>query len=1135
MYRIYKKTIEENQVGLKLIGGGTGIGKNYAWWKAIGNRFSLMKGCSPMLDFLERTKAIYFSNRKNLISEQMAKLRKEYPTIQLFHQKSTQDTILGLIKDRSIYEIAKLFDFDADSLKDIDNSINYIDSIKSNKNKYVQDDLRKRCGYLLYFFRDQFLDSKIKDKLKLNPLAWKIFPYMGFENCTKPSVLFMTIQKALHGFFDGDRKVNISNIENKIAAIDEFEFVEQDMLKILCEEDSISNQLEFIKMFIDSVPSWLKEDFWNEENNKALHKGLQNCLDSISKKEKQLKLNLAQIKGFRDARKTKQHLLFQSSKDCVTEPNFFLHQKDHYLIIDDKPTELPATIFFETLNSLTKTIVNSIADSEDCDDCVKYIWNPKNDNKAGEIAKYLGGNCSYKPKFKSKKDQDSIYDAGFQLVKLKKTDGIDKHYTELSQLELVCSPERIIADLCNKNLVFGLSATADMSRVVKSFDFEWLKANTPFIEWSNEDTAIVKLSRDEKAKKKPVQVNFRLAEELDSNHPLSKIVDLYKQTGFFSKEDDGDGTDELRANRALKVFNTFYKTVNSDSGTPHLAFVTSFEHAQKILDYKIQNRSSWFSSCAGTFESSRLYEDNDKYFNLMLDGMSCAVIFLSAEDIVNLQEDEYLEQYKKSFFDKEKVFVVTQYKSASNGVNLYAFDKKMDSVDWCGVALLEPNYFWFDKDENSRNLSRTNEKQAIWYWRKLWDSGQIDTEAFKSCLSLKGDKIDISKMNKYYLKEVPDRIVNAVALYLQTIGRGDLRNYDLAGAIRIAVTFDKDVFTDMYRFLSDERYQRLIEKRRDVTSDFVIKMQDEIMITAEEVGLKNDLIAQSYSKADKTAESILDSMLDEIDKVKAGKYDDKSANGVKDDWANIRKSVLRHEFNKKIFVNTLGRTIRIGKDFTMSTNLVVNGRLCIDYDNKKIYPGNYLQLNPQVKSFSLDYAYRVINKNSLLNKYFTEKGYKTVFDLQPNCDNIILVPHVYQRILLAAVGEEALRCILESHGFETEDLPNSLFEVADLKIKNKPVYFDSKNYNKKSLECHSPTIEETAAKYKILADHNASCILYVVNLWSDKVSRFFDKDFNEVQESDSCIRVIHAINGEYDISPVFDKSLRLLRNEIKTM
>ena len=128
-------------------------------------------------------------------------------------------------------------------------------------------------------------------------LIRSLFPYSEFKHNDKKQVLLVTLQKAFHGFFDGRKTVNLFNLDNNdsknIAAeqnggniifFDEFDFLENDLIDLVCQDVEIQQPFKFVAefynaMFYDKLPS---ENFLNNHPNtkKEIRKIIKN-IDSL--------------------------------------------------------------------------------------------------------------------------------------------------------------------------------------------------------------------------------------------------------------------------------------------------------------------------------------------------------------------------------------------------------------------------------------------------------------------------------------------------------------------------------------------------------------------------------------------------------------------------------------------------------------------------------------------------------------------------------------------------------------------------------------------------------------------------------------------------------------------------------------
>lgn len=1187
----YLRTINKGLHGIKLVLGGTGLGKTYGMREAVKEYLQS--------DIEAKKKLIYITNRHNLITEQKREFNKA--GFKCCYLKSNREVILDLIKDGEIENLIEEFeriDFykydeilrnkykrDAKLRKLIDGVRNKQQLIQRERGKDLQlikaidKEINLECDELFKIFKSQFIligrnEEKLYEQLKVNEFIWKLFPYVEFENNPDANILLVTIHKVLLGFFDGKKDVKIASIEDKIIFLDEFDFLEQEIIKILCDEPSIINPLEFVRIFYEKFKHWSNAEFWEKSDElKGVKEKFGEVISFIEDKTKEKKLNFPGVIDFRlekpSEEGTKPYLLFQTN-EIITPKRFFLKEQSNSWYIQDEKTSDSVSPFelFNILAIATSKILgvfhyyqkNATLVSE----LIQTIWNQKNDNTGGRYEDYIVENCLYhRTKAKSGKDyvlykDKSPYEIGFRLIKLaKRTNNFDPTSAELGQVELFTSPEAVIAKLSDSNLVFALSATTDIPRTLKCFNIEWLKENATFIPLDAEDFAIIKYRRDVKRDKRKTNVKLKIADQLKEDHPLSVIFKGLLENGTFSKTNDLDGSANPRYERLLRVFNTLYDSTNSDKFS-HLIFVSTFSEIKGILDYKKGNNALVFIGIdQRVFNSTRIYSHNDRFYNVTLNGKECSVLLLNSEDAKELQENvDSLENYRKCFELKEKVFVITQYKSASNGVNLPCF-QNMGTLqsDFEGIHLLEQNHFWFDNSEEQSQL-KNNEKQALWYLWKLLDSGQIDTSQFKICLSARDPrnpyKMDIRKFNALYKDKADEKILNSIALFHQAIGRIERRDEEL---LEVDVTLDRQVFDDFHSFSTAEVFKDISNGREDITSSLILNVHKAVVEEGIRLNLRGELMVQkSISSKNETTQNLVREMLNEHAKVREGKYDMDVSSEIKSAWVELRDAVLKHDFDKRIHLEIIGRTIYVKRDLAFETKYINKKKeVFIDINKLKIYSEGVP--NKKVTSWSLDSIYRIISKNSVICDYFQRNNYKMEFDVKPNLINHVFTPYAYQALLSGAIGEEAIISLLNYHGIDIEnqnDLDNSIFEVVDAKVRDLPIYFDFKNFSTSTLDgfslqsddltynpdlSSSEYIEKIKLKYSLLKQQNKAPktpVLYILNLYSQTIrkSDFFDENMMSVEyEKDSCIRIIpsvlHSVNSQ-EISPDFESLLKYI-------
>lgn len=1066
------------------------------------------------------------------------------------------------------------------TISGIQNSLKSFTTEKENRSsltKLAEKQLSLECDELFRLFKTQIInvarnDEKLYESLKTNKFIWKLFPYVEFENNPEANVLLVTIKKVMMGFFDGKKDIKIASIEDKIIFLDEFDFLEQEVIQILCNAPAVNNPLEFVRIFYEKFNHWSKSEFWDSsEHLQGVKAKFIQVIKYIDDKMKEKKLNFPSVIDFKldkqIASKPKPYLLFKTN-EIITPRPFFLMEKNNSWYIQDKKTADCVSPFelFDILTIATNKILAVFhyyyKDQNLLSELIQAIWNQKNDNTGGRYEDYIQQNCLYhRTKAKSGKDHElykdkSPYEIGFRLVKLeKRTNNFDPDSAELDQIELFTSPEAVVAKLSDTNLVFALSATADIPRTLKCFNLEWLKENANYIPLEETDYQIIEARRNDKRDKRKTQVRLTKAGTLPDSHFLTGICKNLHQNGFFSKGNNESESAELpRLNRVLKVFDTLYQLAKGDKYA-HLIFLTTFGDFKEIIDYNCNKHKQWFVNCDGrTFGCTRKTKQNDKFFNLLLDGKECSLLFLNSDDATELERNkEWLETYRKCFELKDKVFVITQYQSASNGINLPCYPS-MGTIekDFDGIALLEPRHFWLDDSDVPDEWKNIN-KQALWYSWKLKDAGQIENSQFRIALSSRDPKnpykLNIRHVNNVYKQRADEKILNSIALYHQAIGRIERRNDQIN---QVDVVLDDDVLNDFYTLLASESFQEIISTREKITSDLIIKVHQAVLDFAKGEKIKIGLDAQkSIWERNNNANETIRELLSEIEKVKSGIYDEPTSSEIKSAWGTVREAILQHDFDKRINLELLGKTIQFRRDFCFETKFInAEKELYIEPEKMKVYRAKPLGGN--APKWSLDAAYRVISENQQILNHFNSSGYKTAFDIKPHSINNIPCPYIYHAILLGAIGEEAITCLLAANGISIDginELPNSLFEIVDSKMKNQPVYFDFKNYSEGTLnkfvltsddynydpELNSAEfIRKVKAKYEILKQVDPNAILYVLNLYSsnERSPAYFDADMKPVKyEKDSRVRIISSVlrhDNKSVVSPEFEAALKFM-------
>ena len=564
----YIKTIETKSTlkGLKLVLGGTGLGKTFGLLETVNEYVNRQPE--------KRHKFIYLTHRHNLITQQEKELRERYG-ISTTYLKSNKEIILKLHKEIGLQntinqlESFGYFQYDDELRSQYTRQTKFKKLIKSIESKYeiveteqpsdirdtISKDLNFDCSELFNILKRQSVliyreDKEKYESIQKEKIIWELFPYVEFENNPDCNVLLVTIHKVLSGFFNGKTDIKLASVEDKIIFLDEFDFLESDILKILCDEPSIINPLEFVSIFHQNFKHWSKADFWNTNKElKTVKEKFEEVIEYIDRSCNEYSINLTSVLDFRlseETSNTKANVLFQTNQIITPKP-FFLREKNNSWIIENSlpKDSINPRILFNILTIATNKIVgvfNYFKHNPNLvSEIIQKIWNQKNDNQGGVYEKYIKENMLYH-RTKPKDNQDgtlykdkSAYEIGYRLIKLlKRTNTFDPYSAELSQVELFTTPESLIAKLADSNLIFALSATTDLPRTLRCFNLDWLKNNASYIQIDEDDYSIIQELRDEKAQVRSTCAKFKLASTLPDDSPLQNALVALSDIDYFN-------------------------------------------------------------------------------------------------------------------------------------------------------------------------------------------------------------------------------------------------------------------------------------------------------------------------------------------------------------------------------------------------------------------------------------------------------------------------------------------------------------------------------------------------------------------------------------------------------------------------
>jgi hypothetical protein len=657
------------------------------------------------------------------------------------------------------------------------------------------------------------------------------------------------------------------------------------------------------------------------------------------------------------------------------------------------------------------------------------------------------------------KKADSNYDKlqynGFSLYEIHDLqDEYDPDEVYLKYYAIFTTPEKVLLGLAKHNLVFGLSATAEIPRLVKNFDIRWLQEQlgSNYIELNDEDKSCIQQANIDKANRRENTIQVVKANSLNQNVEFQKSINAFIEEWVREKPKDDfgnlifdNGKMKHRQNRLKNFFSTLLwilenRNVEERATDTHLLFYSTFKQIKWFFDNKKDgtNRRIW------SIEEKLSEKDGIwfSYYEINISEQDFIVVFYDAEKGKDIQkEDTSKQKYYGLFRQRKPVIVITQYASAGNGINLQyhspeipkeQMTRNKPKKDFQNIHLLDLPFYFFSKFEEDKDQSEKNAviKTNIYYLAKLQQAnGGITKQQFRNYL---GNIRDSGNFNSTYIN-TPDGNLGQLSIIIQALGRVERVWEKMENQ---TIRLEDSVYNVLEKFVTDKQYFSIIERLKDYFSNNLQEIFRQITENYKKQGKEIEIIKQEdLQRIDEACRESIRVLLDNLNLLRRNPTNPK-ANDWRKEWNTIREQVLNHDFVSLERYDCVFQTDYY--DF-------VEKSLWIDED-KNLVPKD--KKNSNFKPWILNSVYDLVSQNDIITTHLELK-----FDKGFNNHGKFLTPYAYQCILSGAIGEESVKAILKKQGIELneDEIPNELFEFADLKIDGKPFYIDAKNYSDSTL------------------------------------------------------------------------------------
>jgi hypothetical protein len=490
------------------------------------------------------------------------------------------------------------------------------------------------------------------------------------------------------------------------------------------------------------------------------------------------------------------------------------------------------------------------------------------------------------------------------------------------------------------------------------------------------------------------------------------------------------------------------------------------------------------------------------------------------------------EQYNALFWDGKPVVVVTTYPSAGNGVNLQYFLTRKDyqtnnsdgKRDFIHLHLLDSPYFYFSgtSSEGPKEDHQAAIKRDVYSMMKLLHAKQIsEAQAVGQLNHIRS----INYFNSTYLA-LPDGILNQFTVFVQALGRIERVWQPMDDQI---IRLDKDVYKVFEQLLVDKS---LTTERENYLRFASSNMQRLLTAVEKYAHIHRDEVEDELldiNRVNDFARRAIHQMVLDIQQFRqTGRPAD-----IRERWNKLREDVLRHNMQADSLKQIRGV---FATDYSREGNLYMNRKWQIAPPSANSH---------EFERWNLNAVYRPLSviKNTALTNFFRVRGYELAFLDSGN----FFLPYVHQAILSGAIGEEATRAIFGMKGITVsgDSIPDRLFEVADLRIEERPIFIDCKNYGAQTLRqfalppddpLYRPTLNEPHFKERMVdkwqtikrflgSTLGEPCRLVVMNLVQDEEGaiRYYDADFEQVDTWEQARIII--LTGALKRQPVDSKDL----------
>ncbi len=676
------------------------------------------------------------------------------------------------------------------------------------------------------------------------------------------------------------------------------------------------------------------------------------------------------------------------------------------------------------------------------------------------------------------------------------------------------TPEKIVLKLAEKNMIVGISATANVYTVLGNYDLNYLrkKLGDNYLKLDDDDIAGLKAKLDSQTKNY-VPIKTKFISVNDWENTLENFDFNAMTTNRIKSTLEKDDTDKkrFRITRYLEIAKVYEEFITNDNINSFLCFLNLHPQNKEDCGCHLATLEELFKAIIIKHNKVDIYKNNSGNFEI-----NNSYIVLKSDNF-----NEELNTIYDTLEKGKKLFVITTYQTLGAGQNI---QYKVDNFNkWLRKGKIIQTYkpegytpdlekdfdaIYLDKPTNLVvNLNadeitefglnkRLFQAEMVYASKQLfYDELIIEVKNAFSKAYYNSDKNNYSILHKTedYKKFVAKMVIQALGRIGRTFYKNNeiyiYANEEIANLIK---SFDID------NFLVSKEFQALHQEAQFYEGTSYKDNSNKIDLEFKCICVHNWIRAKI-----------------------AGKY--WTTNYI-NEWQTLRKKVLKKPtISQKEYDNlSYWQFIYIPLYDSKFENLKRSNKYHYSEENdfSKV-DINFSKKGVEVSSKAV--SLNKLMKNEELKNFFTEQGYATTF----KTNDYMIAPEIFNNIYKGALGEVLGKYIFEKYVISKElmEMPDELFEIFDYKIED-GVYIDFKYWSDDNSQDYKTEVDKIFGhKINKINESEKFRKLLVVNILADSKYKI------RVSQNGQLIEVPYLIDSStFEIDKKMIKKIRELLN-----